>query len=154
YTFDVRTGNYTAADGSTLGGPQGAPGTPANPGQNGQQYVDETTTLATRMAAAGIPDEQIVAFITRLLNPGNCGFPSVWTCGPAAPAPASAAQTQAPASPHGGALPPRLDYQGGGHVNPFASRRPEDDAYATEAAKQQAQLAYLPTRQAVETQGA
>lgn len=39
-------------------------------------------------------------------------------------------------------------------VNPFVSRRPEDEAAATERAKLQAQLDYLPQQQAIETQGA
>lgn len=116
---------------------QGPAGEQGNPVPNGDAHVEQTLSLANEMAAAGIPDEQVTAFINGRLNPQGAQAPQAATM-----------------QPQGGQLPPRLDPVNGGQVNPFASRTPEEQAALTEAARMRTQLDYLPQQQAIETQGA
>lgn len=95
------------------------------PQGGGQGFVDDSLALANQMIAAGIPAEQVDAFLQQRMNP---------------------APQSAPQSP---VLAPPLNYTGGGLARPSEAQT----AAEVEAAKQAAQLAALPQRQAIETQG-
>lgn len=84
--------------------------------------------LANSMIAAGIPEAQVDAFLAQR--------------GQRAPAPSAGQGASLPAG------------AGSASGNPFAGRAPEDQAAATERAKLQAQLDFMPQQQAIETQGA
>lgn len=103
-------------------GPAPVPGSPQTPVPNGQQFVDDSVALANQLIAAGIPAEQVDAFLQARMNPVQGQSASV-------PAPVSL---------------------GGGLA------RPSEAQVAAErrAAETAVDLAALPQRQAIETQGA
>ncbi len=108
---------------------QGSPGAPVPQGQ-GQQFVDDSVELANQMIAAGIPAEQVDAFLQHRLSQGaapDAGAPSPAQPASMAPQPASGVPT-----------------------------RPSEGQVAAEQerARQQVQLDYLPARQQVEAVGA
>ena len=110
-----------------------APGSAQAPVPQGGGFGEDSLALATQMIAAGIPAEQVDAFLQARMNPAE-GQP--------------AQATQQP--PAGGQLPPRLDYIGGGLARPSEAQT----AAEVEAARQAAQLAALPQRQLIEAEGA
>ena len=95
------------------------------PQGGGQGFVDDSLALANQMIAAGIPAEQVDAFLQARMNP---------------------AQGQPPAAPQG----VQFARTGGGLA------RPSEAQVAAErrAAETAVDLAALPQRQAIETQGA
>lgn len=111
------------------GGPQGSPGAPVPQGQ-GQQFVDESLQIANQMIAAGIPEQQVDAFLQQRMNPGG-------------------------SAPQGG-QPAAMAPQGPSAPGAGVPMRPSEAQVAgeQERARQQAQLDYLPARQQVEAQGA
>lgn len=52
-------------------GPAPVPGSPQTPVPNGQQFVDDSVALANQLIAAGIPAEQVDAFLQSRLNPAQ-----------------------------------------------------------------------------------
>lgn len=100
------------------------------PQGGGQGFVDDSLALANQMIAAGIPAEQVDAFLQQRLNQTPQGAPQ--------------------GAPQAPSLAPPLNYTGGGLARPSDAQT----AAEVEAAKQAAQLAALPQRQAIETQGA
>lgn len=75
---------------------QGSPGAPVPQGQ-GQQFVDDSVQLANQMIAAGIPAEQVDAFLQSRLNQGAApaaGARSPAPAGGMAPQPASGVPTR------------------------------------------------------------
>lgn len=124
-----------------IGGPQqfqqGAPGSAQAPVPQGggQGFVEDSMALANQMIAAGIPAEQVDAFVQARMNPAPSAMP------------AQGPQTQ---QSQGGALAPRLDYMGGGLARPSEAQT----AAEVEAAKQAAQLSYLPQELGLRTQAA
>lgn len=116
----------------------------APPTQGQHPNVEQVLAQANAAARAGVPQEQVEAWIQQQLSQ--------------APQPAQApAQTigQMPAAmpasaPVGGALPPPLDYTGGGLARPSEAQT----AAEVEMAKQRAQLAALPQELAMRTEDA
>lgn len=84
-TFDRRTGRYTNASlgmpqqSGALTGPQ-APGTPMLPQGGGKQVIEQDAALANQMIAAGIPAEQVDAFIAQRASQAS-GTPRSWDQG-------------------------------------------------------------------------
>lgn len=103
----------------------------AAPVQGQHPNVEQVLAEANARAQRGEPPEQIEAWMQQQLSQS--------------PAPQAVQTAQ-----QGGALPPRLDYTGGGLARPSEAQT----AAEVEAARQQAQLAALPQRQALETQAA
>lgn len=109
------------------------------------QRQQRIANMASTMRAAGYGDDAVMQYIERELN----------GAAPAPPAPAPQPVPQP--SPQGGQLPPRLDYQRGGSiagpsVGPQRIPLPEETAAAVEAAKQRAQLDFLPEQERIKTQ--
>ncbi|WP_401733416.1 hypothetical protein [Stenotrophomonas muris] len=84
-TFDRRTGRYTNA---SIGAPQQsgaiaapqAPGMPMLPQGGGKQVIEQDAALANQMIAAGIPAEQVDAFIAQRASQAS-GSPQSWNQG-------------------------------------------------------------------------
>ncbi len=136
YTFNKRTGSYEPAGGG-MPAPQEAPQAPlANSG--GDPQMDALSQAANAMIKAGIPPEQVDAFLMQTAQ----ASPNVQVTPPSA---VPAVNTPAP-------MPPSANMVGGGPVaplpgsgrSPFVSRSPEETAAATEAAKIAAQQAAAP----------
>lgn len=175
-TLNGRTGQIDMADGTSFNPqtgqvsatqPQGLVGTPTAP----MQAEDGTQMrMAQFTDANGQPirfDEGVPAHLAQQIMAQPGAFDSAPSGATAALPPASVpaqqffSGQQAPAQapmraqqPPGGALPPRLDYQRGGSVDPFVGRSAEEQAGLTEAARQQAQLAALPQELSIRTQDA
>lgn len=114
------------------------------PAQGQHPNVEQVLAQANAAVRSGVPQEQVEAWIQQQLSQApQAAMPRAQSMGqmPAA-MPASA--------PAGGALPPRLDYTGGGLARPSEAQT----AAQVEAAKQQAQLAYLPQQLAIQGQAA
>lgn len=114
-------------------GPAPVPGSPQTPVPNGQQFVDDSVALANQLIAAGIPAEQVDAFLQSRLNPAQDSAQGVNLARP------SEAQTAAAPVSLGGGL-----------------ARPSEAQVAAErrAAETAVELAALPQRHAIETQAA
>lgn len=124
--------------------PMQAPQQFAPPVQGQHPNVEQVLAEANAMAQRRVPPEQIEAWIQQQLSQSPQA---------AASAPQSIGQMPAaapPSAPVGGALPPRLDYTGGGLARPSEAQT----AAQVEAARQQAQLAYLPQQLAIQGQAA
>lgn len=122
-------GAQVVGDGTGYGsfsGQQPMAAAPAAAPQRADMEAD--IELANSMIAAGIPEAQVDAFLAQR--------------GQRAPAPSGG---------QGSPMPAGAGSAGG---NPFASRRPEDQAAATERAKLQAQAEYLPQELAMRGQAA
>lgn len=84
-TFDRRTGRYTNA---SLGAPQQsgpttatqAPGMQMLPQGGGKQVIEQDAALANQMIAAGIPADQVDAFIAQRASQAS-GTPQSWNQG-------------------------------------------------------------------------
>lgn len=65
-----RSGEVVPLGQGPQGGPQGSPAAPIPQGQ-GQQFVEDSLALANQMIAAGIPEQQVDAFLQQRLNQGG-----------------------------------------------------------------------------------
>lgn len=124
--------------------PSPAPQQFAPPVQGQHPNVEQVLAQANAASRAGVPQDQIEAWVHQQLNQSPQD---------AASAPQSIGQMPAAApssAPVGGSLPPRLDYTGGGLARPSEAQT----AAEVEEARQQAQLAYLPQQLAIQGQAA
>lgn len=129
-TFNKRTGSYEEAQ---FGGPP----SPSQSAPQPQGWQQTGPTMFTAADGQPIPQEDQQALLAAVRQ-----------------AEATGGEVNVPASQpapmqQGGQLPPRLDYQNGGNVNPFVGRSPEQQAALTEQAKSQVQLANLPAELAL-----
>ena len=150
-TLDGRTGRIYMADGTSFD-PQAGQMEPRQPGpaayappRYGEHPNVEAILQQANEMARVIPAEHVDAWVQQQLSQAPQGAQ-------AAPMPAQAPQQAQ--QPPGGALPPRLDYQRGGSVDPFVGRTAEEQAAATEAARIRTQLDYAPQVAAAEADAA
>lgn len=131
--YDPRqVGAHVIGTGETYGSGVGQPA----PMQAPPQRMDEDAIhrIATEMGRAGVPEPQVAAWLQKQLSAALYVDEVPDTSPQAIPSPA----------PQPSALPPRLDYQNRGTVNPWRGRRKEDETAAVEEAKKRAALQYDP----------
>lgn len=127
-SFNPQNGAITPTQGGAQSAPQ--PGQALAPGGS-QQVLDQDAALANQMIAAGIPEQQVDAFLASRA--------ASWNAGTQAQAPAALQATAAMPTNNPGA---------------FVGRAPEDQAAATEAARLGVQQAYLPQELSMRTDAA
>lgn len=125
--------------------PQQAPQQQFAPPRQGQHpNVEQVLAQANAASRAGVPQDQIEAWVHQQLNQAPQGGAQ------SQPMQQPIVQQQPASAPVGGALAPRMDYAGGGLARPSEAQT----AAQVEMARQQAQLAALPQELAIRTQGA
>lgn len=132
YTFDRRTASYVPA-GQSMGGQQqpASSGAPVLAQGQGRQAIDQIAASANQMIAAGIPEAQVEQWAAAQMGGG--------TVSDGAPSAGNQFQTSQQVVPG---------------PSPFVGQSPAEKAASETAARQQAEIAYLPQRQEIETQGA
>lgn len=127
-SFNPQNGAITPTPGGAQAAPQ--PGQPLAPG-GAQQVLDQDAALANQMIAAGIPEQQVDAFLASRAASWNAGT-----------------QAQAPGAPQAASAMPA------NNPGAFVGRAPEEQAAATEAARLGVQQAYLPQELSMRTDAA
>ncbi len=131
-TFNKRTGSYEEAQ---FGGAQ------AQPAPQPQGWQQTGPTMFTAADGQPIPPEDQQALLAAVRQ-----------------AEATGGEVNVPASravpAQGGALPPRLDYQNGGSVNPFVGQSPAEKVASEAAARRQVELSTLPAELQMRTDAA
>lgn len=117
-SFNPQNGAITPTPGGAQAAPQ--PGQTLAPG-GAQQVLDQDAALANQMIAAGIPEQQVDAFLASRAASWNGG-----------------AQAQAQGAPQAASAMPT------NNPGAFVGRAPEEQAAATEAARLSVQQGFLP----------